>query len=78
MTALNLAPIDELADQIRAARVEARHRYINGDITLPQYETQNILLNEMVRIQIRWYKAYHKNFDELSFVGAAGDGSAVF
>jgi hypothetical protein len=69
---------DELAEKIRAARVEARHKYIDGYITREQYEAQNNLINELVAIQLRWYKAYIKNFDDLSFVGACGDGSAVF
>lgn len=69
---------DKLADKIRAARVAARNAYCLGNITREQYEAQNNLLNDLVRIQIDWYKAYIRNFDELSFVGASGDGGAVF
>lgn len=68
----------DLGDQLRAARISNRNAYTNAEISLEQYRAQEVLINQIVALHIRWYKSIAPSFDELSFVGSASDGGAVF
>lgn len=67
-----------IADEIRAVRVETRERYTRGEIDMPAYQAHKELCDKLVLAHISWYKKRNPSFDELSFVGASGDGGAVF
>jgi hypothetical protein len=70
--------MEAIADSIRAARVASREMYTDGSITLEQYKNEKELQDKLVLDHIAWYKKMNLNFNELAFVGASGDGSAIF
>ena len=72
------APMGDIAESIRTARVVSRELYTQAAITLDQYNTQKKLFDDLVLKHISWYRKVNPKFNELEFVGASGDGSAIF